>query len=94
MVSGLLNVGKQGIGNVGQQLGLHAGGGVAVLAAHENAVQEDGAAVPLSPQGEQDGQGAGGYLPPICYEEYKQLKTPEIADIVKAKIEEAIRQYS
>ena len=34
------------------------------------------------------------YLPPICYEEYKQLKTPEIADIVKAKIEEAIRQYS
>ena len=34
------------------------------------------------------------YLPPICYEEYKQLKTPEIADIVKTKIEEAIRQYS
>ena len=60
MVSGLLNVGKQGIGDVGQQLGLHAGGGVAVLAAHENAVQEDGAAVPLAPQGEQDGQGAGG----------------------------------
>ena len=34
------------------------------------------------------------YLPPISYEEYKQLKTPEIADIVKTKIEEDIRQYS
>lgn len=26
------------------------------------------------------------YLPPICYEEYKQLKTPEIADIVKRRL--------
>ena len=34
------------------------------------------------------------YLPPICYEEYKQMKTPEIADLVKMRIEEAIRQYS
>ena len=34
------------------------------------------------------------YLQPICYEEYKQMKTPEIADLVKMRIEEAIRQYS
>ena len=28
-----------------------------------------------------------------CYEEYKQLKTPEIADLVKSRIEEAIKEY-
>ena len=33
------------------------------------------------------------YLKPICYEEYKQLKTPEIADLVKSRIEEAIKEY-
>ena len=27
------------------------------------------------------------------YEEYKQLKTPEIADLVKSRIEEAIKEY-
>ena len=32
------------------------------------------------------------YLKPICYEEYKQLKTPEIADLVKSRIEEAIKE--
>lgn len=33
------------------------------------------------------------YLPPICYEEYSLMKTPEIADMVKHRIEEAIAQY-
>ena len=33
------------------------------------------------------------YLQPIRYEEYKQMKTPEIADLVKSRIEEAIQQY-
>lgn len=33
------------------------------------------------------------YLPPIYYEEYTSLKTPEIADMVKARIEEAISEY-
>ncbi|MCH5338378.1 MAG: 1-acyl-sn-glycerol-3-phosphate acyltransferase [Acetatifactor sp.] len=33
------------------------------------------------------------YLPPIRYEEYSSMKTPEIADMVKAKIESAIAQY-
>ena len=30
------------------------------------------------------------YLPPICYEEYAGMKTPEIADMVKQRIEAAI----
>lgn len=33
------------------------------------------------------------YLPPIYYEEYASLKTPEIADMVKARIEAAISEY-
>lgn len=33
------------------------------------------------------------YLPPICYEEYHTMKTPEIAELVKRRIEAAIRQY-
>lgn len=33
------------------------------------------------------------YLPPIRYEEYSSMKTPEIADMVKARIESAITQY-
>ena len=32
------------------------------------------------------------YLPPIYYEEYASMKTPEIADMVKARIEAAIAQ--
>lgn len=34
------------------------------------------------------------YLPPICYEEYASMKTPEIADMVKRRIEAAIAQHS
>lgn len=34
------------------------------------------------------------YLPPIYYEEYASMKTPEIADMVKRRIEAAIAQYS
>lgn len=33
------------------------------------------------------------YLPPILYEEYAGLKTPEIADMVKGRIEDAIMEY-
>lgn len=33
------------------------------------------------------------YLPPILYEEYASMKTPEIADMVKQRIETAIAQY-
>lgn len=33
------------------------------------------------------------YLPPIYYEEYKTMKSPEIADMVKARIEAAIAEY-
>lgn len=33
------------------------------------------------------------YLPPIYYEEYKSLKSPEIADMVKERIEAAIAEY-
>lgn len=33
------------------------------------------------------------YLEPICYEEYSGMKTPEIADMVKARIEDAIAKY-
>ena len=33
------------------------------------------------------------YLPPIYYEEYAQLKTTEIAEIVKKRIEEAIEEH-
>ena len=32
------------------------------------------------------------YLKPICYEEYKGMKTQEIADLVKIRIEEKIQQ--
>ena len=34
------------------------------------------------------------YLPPIYYEEYAAMKTPEIAEMVKTRIEAAIAQYS
>ncbi len=34
------------------------------------------------------------YLPPIYYEEYEAMKTPEIAEMVKTRIEAAIAQYS
>ncbi|MCD7725215.1 MAG: 1-acyl-sn-glycerol-3-phosphate acyltransferase [Clostridiales bacterium] len=34
------------------------------------------------------------YLPPILYEEYCHMKTPEIAALVKTKIEEAIAEHS
>ncbi len=33
------------------------------------------------------------YLPPIPYEEYSSMKTPEIAEMVKQRIETAIRQF-
>ncbi len=33
------------------------------------------------------------YLPAIYYEEYKDMKSPEIADMVKARIEAAIAEY-
>ena len=33
------------------------------------------------------------YLPPIYYEEYKTMKSPEIADMVKERIEAAIAEY-
>ncbi len=33
------------------------------------------------------------YLPPIYYEEYASMKTPEIADMVKGRIEAAISEY-
>ena len=33
------------------------------------------------------------YLPPIPYEEYSGMKTPEIADMVKQRIEAAITEY-
>lgn len=33
------------------------------------------------------------YLPPIYYEEYKSMKSPEIADVVKERIEAAIAEY-
>lgn len=33
------------------------------------------------------------YLPPICYEEYYSMKTPAIADMVKQRIEAAIKEY-
>lgn len=34
------------------------------------------------------------YLPPMYYEEYKNMKTPEIAEIVKERIEKAIDKHS
>ena len=33
------------------------------------------------------------YLPPIYYEEYASMKTPEIADVVKSRIEAVISEY-
>ncbi len=33
------------------------------------------------------------YLPPMYYEEYSGMKTPEIADTVKQRIEAAIKEY-
>lgn len=33
------------------------------------------------------------YLPPIYYEEYKSMKSPEIADMVKERIEAAIAEH-
>lgn len=33
------------------------------------------------------------YLPPVYYEEYRRMKTPEIAELVKARIETMIGQY-
>ncbi len=34
------------------------------------------------------------YLPPICYEEYAHMKSVELAELVKARIEEAIRSHT
>lgn len=34
------------------------------------------------------------YLPPIYYEEYSSMKTPEIANMVKQRIEQTIFEYS
>lgn len=34
------------------------------------------------------------YLPPICYEEYKDMKTMEIAALVKKRIEDTIWEYT
>ena len=34
------------------------------------------------------------YLEPINYEEYKNLKTQEIADLVKSRIESKIKEVS
>ena len=33
------------------------------------------------------------YLPPMYYEEYKDMKSNEIADEVKRRIEETIAEY-
>ena len=33
------------------------------------------------------------YLPPIYYEEYSSMKTREIAELVKGRIEAAIAEY-
>lgn len=33
------------------------------------------------------------YLKPICYEEYASMKTPDIAELVKRRIEDAIQEY-
>lgn len=33
------------------------------------------------------------YLPPVCYEEYKDLKTAELADLVKSRIEKTIGEH-
>ncbi len=33
------------------------------------------------------------YLPPITYDEYSSMKTPEIAELVKSRIEDAIEKY-
>lgn len=33
------------------------------------------------------------YLPPLYYDEYSSMKTPEIADVVKRRIETAIAEY-
>ena len=51
---------NRGVRDVGQQLGLHPGGGVPVLYPHIDPVQEHRAAVPLPPEGEQQRQGPGG----------------------------------
>ncbi len=34
------------------------------------------------------------YLKPICYEEYRSMRTPEIAELVRSRIEERIRTAS
>ena len=34
------------------------------------------------------------YLKPICYEEYKDLKTVELADLVKSRIQDIINTYA
>ena len=33
------------------------------------------------------------YLAPVCYEEYKDLKTAELADLVKSRIEKTIQEH-
>ena len=33
------------------------------------------------------------YLPPVCYEEYAAMKTPEIAELVRGRIQKAIAMY-
>lgn len=33
------------------------------------------------------------YLEPICYNEYASMKTPDIAELVKQRIEDAIQEY-
>ena len=34
------------------------------------------------------------YLPPIPYEEYKDLKTVELAELVKSRIQEVLDEYA
>ena len=34
------------------------------------------------------------YLPPVYYEEYGSMKTPEIAEMVRSRIEAAISEYT
>lgn len=34
------------------------------------------------------------YLPPICYDEYKEIKTTELADMIQKKIQSTINEYA
>ena len=61
---------EQSVRDVGQHFSLNAGRGVAVLHTHIDTVQKYRTAVPLPPEGEQQGQGPGGlYMTRLWYDE-------------------------